>query len=394
MFIRRRDIWHTLHTLKGEYMSVWDDFYKLSVLKVNFLQNSAAKNATIYGNGNNQVAVVLHATVLGEDLQPLSIPLNELLEATHLINYVTGEKLNWKGNIHDNSPWEYSDVDKGFSNPVNYSSAVPDPQENREEGAFTIVYYVSSSQLSSGLDVGAGINIPGVGEFNTTAEGTSTTNNPGGTGGSVFKSPSFVHVQALNKIDYSLKDSVKMDGGPTSFSSFRTVVNDILVNGMGHKGTSGKTTATISPAQSSLKFKQMSVLSPSVTSGFKLAGGGGDTVWGVGGANYDTIFIFVNRRAYGLLPDNKITTATGAAGMYYYTIGPRDDRHHWTEELPEGVITIRICNHRIPRSGLHQNGWGDSGKNIRVQVADDYGNTGTVSIKVHDDSWPELHVNS
>lgn len=382
-------------------MSVWDDFYRLSVLKVEFFQNSASRNAVIYGNGNNQVAVVLHATVLGKDNQPLNIPQDELLEATHLINYTTGEKLNWKGNMYNNSPWEYSDVDKGYANPVNYGSAAQELQEEKTEGAFTIIYYVSASQLSSGLDVAAGINIPGVGEFNTTADGTSTKNSPGGATGSVFKSPSFVHVQSMDKIDYSLFENVKLVNGPTSFSSFNTVVDNMLVlhndwAGVSYKnmeGTSGKTTATISPAQNNLKFLQMNVLSPVVDSGFNLAGGGCDTVWGVSGNHYDAIFIFVNREHYGILPSNRIHTKKGWED-YYYTIGPEDNRHHWTEELSEGVITIHICNHRTPRSGVHQRGWSDSGKDIRVHVVDDYGNEGTVSITVNDNSWPLIHVNS
>lgn len=382
-------------------MSVWDDFYRISVLKVEFIQNSSAKNATIYGNGNNQVAVVLHATVLGKDNQPLNIPQDELLEATHLINYTTGAKLNYKGNVYDNSPWEYSDVDKGYANPVNYGSEVQESQENKTEGAFTIIYYVSASQLSSGLDVAAGINIPGVGEFNTTADGTSTKNSPGGATGSVFKSPSFVHVQALGKIDYSLSENVLLDNNTNSFSSFHSVVDGMLVvhnnwanvDYYNYEGTSSKATATITPALNNLKFKNMNVSSDSVTSGFNLADEGCDTVWGVGGEHYDATFIFVNRKHYGLLPGNTIHAKCGGED-YYYTIGPNDERHHWTEDLIDGAITIRICNHRIPRNDSHQQGWSDSGKDIRVHVTDEFGNSGTVSITVNDASWPQLHVNA
>lgn len=124
-----------------------------------------------------------------------------------------------------------------------------------------------------------------------------------------------------------------------------------------------------------------------------MADGKCDTVWGVGGENYDTIFIFVNKEHYGLLPGNTIHVKGGSED-YYYIIGTGDGRFHWTESLVDGAITIRICNHRIPRDDVHQNGWYDSGKNIKVDVIDNFGNSGTVTIRVDDSSWPQLHINS
>ncbi|GAA0519963.1 hypothetical protein GCM10009414_31830 [Tatumella terrea] len=395
---------------KGDYMSVWDDFYRLSVLEIKFEKNSAAKNATIYGNGNNQVAVAVRVTVIGKDNKPLNIPYDELEDKTHLINYQTGEKLNWRGTQPSyNPPWIYSAVDKGYSDPVNFGSALNDPQHDiknnpqppTKDNSFNVIFYISASKLSSGLDIGVGINIPGVGEFNTTEYGTSTHNSPGGNGGSVFKAPSFVHVRALESIDYSLSKNVRLDNNTTSFQSFHTVVGDMLVihnNWAGitynnYEGTSSKATAVISPAQENFKFIKMNVLSPTVGAGFNLAGGGCDTVWGVGGGNYDATFIFVNRKEYGLLGDNSIHTRCGGEN-YYYTIGKNDSRHYWKEDLPDGVITVRICNHRTPRNDAYQQNWSDSGKDIRVHVTDEYGNSGTVSITVDDSSWPSLHVNA
>ncbi|MGU3428895.1 hypothetical protein [Enterobacter hormaechei] len=40
-------------------MSIWDDFNKLTTLSIVFPDNSAAKAATIYGNGKNQVPVLI-----------------------------------------------------------------------------------------------------------------------------------------------------------------------------------------------------------------------------------------------------------------------------------------------------------------------------------------------
>ena len=399
-----------MYPRKGDYMSVWDDFYRLSVLEIKFKKNSAAKNATIYGNNSNQVSVVVRVIIHDKDNNVLHIPHKELLEKTHLIDYQTGEVLNWKETQpSDNSPWVYSDVDKGYSDPVNFGSAFNDPKQVTDDNTgqdlknstAEVTYYISASKLSSGLDIGVGIDIPGVGEFNTTEQGTSTHNSPGGNGGSVFKAPSFVHVRALGSIDYSLSKNVRLDNNPTSFQSFHTVVGNMLVihnnwagiNYNNYEGTSSKATAVISPAQENFKFIKMNVLSATVGAGFNLAGGGCDTVWGVGGTNYDATFIFVNREEYGLRGDNRIHTRCGGEN-YYYTIGKNDSRHYWKEELPDGVITIRVCNHRTPRNDAFQQNWSDSGKDIRVHVTDEYGNSGTVSITVNDSSWPALHVNA
>lgn len=375
-------------------MSTWDNFNRLTTLSIVFPDESAAKSATIFGNGNNQVPVLIKVKITDKSGAMLDISTDELSSAVALVNYSSGQKLS--------SPWEVSVTAGDYSTPYGYANSVEAQSLDVAESQ-TLTLYVSAADVSvtKNSDIAVRLTVPGVGEFNTTAQGTETKNSPGGKTGSVFKSPSFIHVQALAEINYSLSENVKVNNNPTDFGSFNTVVDGMLVihnnfafvNYYNYEGTSSKVTATISPARDGFKFKRADMLSSSVNSGFKLAGGGCDAVWGVSGAHYDTTFIFVNRANYGVLPDNTIHTKCGWED-YYYTIGSEDGRHHWQEDLSYGVITVHICNHRTPRGSAYQKGWSDSGKNIRVQVTDEFGNSGTVSIGVSDESWPTLHVNS
>lgn len=54
-----------------------------------------------------------------------------------------------------------------------------------------VKYYLSASESNRNIDISVGIHIPGVGEFNTSQNGTSTKNGPRGKSGSVFISPKY-----------------------------------------------------------------------------------------------------------------------------------------------------------------------------------------------------------
>lgn len=375
-------------------MSTWDNFNRLTALSIVFPDNSAAKSATVFGNGKNQVPVLVKVKITDKSGTALDISADELSSAVDLINYSSGEYLT--------APWYVSSTPNEYSTPYSYGNSL-EAQPLDAAGVQTLTLYVYAEDIGAArnIDVAVRLTIPGVGEFNTTAEGTDTKNGPGGKTGSVFKSPSFIHIKALSEIDYSLSENVKVNNNPTGIGSFRTVVDNMLVihnNFAGvdyrnYEGSSSKVTATISPAMDGFKFRIGRVASPAVNSGFTLAGGGCDAVWGTSGDHYDATFIFVNKYIYGVLPGNTIHTKCGGED-YYYTIGSGDNRHYWQENLSYGVITVHICNHRTPRSDAHQKGWSDSGKNIRVQVADEFGNSGILSITVSDESWPRLHVNS
>ncbi|MDE9437871.1 hypothetical protein KKI95_18555 [Xenorhabdus bovienii] len=378
-------------------MSIWNNFYRLNTLSVSFVNNVSAKNATIFGNGNNQVAILVKVKVSGYNgSQELDIPKDELLKNCSLIKYSTGEKLPFK----NNSSWHYTDIENDFNLAISYSNVQGDEPLNKS-GVSSIIYYLSASDISDGLDIAVGLNVPGVGEFNTTADGTSTKNGPNGASGSIFKSPSFVHVIARAGINYSRPENIAVNNMPTSFDSFEHIVKDMLVK-WGDKphyvGISSKTNVIITPKESSFKFKKIDIHRNNVSQVFKIAGDGFcDMLWGVGGDNFDTQFIFINKRNYGLSPSNtiRVLSKTGKKWLYHYKIGENDRRHQFSEDVSTGIIKISICNHRIPVNELYHydREWRNEGSPIKIDVKDTYGNGGTITIKALEQFWPELQVN-
>ncbi|OTA14256.1 hypothetical protein Xvie_03867 [Xenorhabdus vietnamensis] len=376
-------------------MSVWDEFHKLSTLSVGFLDNTSAKNAEIFANGKNQVAIYIKVKVLKQDGSESIISPEELLKQTYLVNYVTGEKINYNGT------WNYSPDNLGYSNIISWNSSYLPYEMQVRGGERLVVYYISTQNMSSGIDIGAEIDIPGVGQFNTTQDGTRTINAPAKSKGSVFKSPSFVRVSARNSIDYSLSENIMISNMPKSISDFETVVSDMLVTHTNwanvaydnYEGTSLRTEFYIKPKYGIL-FHEMNVRRNQATlSTVRIVGDGyADTVWGVGGEYYDTQFIFVNKETYGLDSDSSILAKCGWED-YCYKIGDSDGRHCWRQTLPEGMIKVNICNHRIPRSQSEQKGWSNDGTTIRIDVVDNYGNSGVITITASDSRWPQLVVN-
>ncbi|MBC8951082.1 hypothetical protein [Xenorhabdus sp. TS4] len=377
-------------------MSIWNEFHKLSTFSVGFLDNSSEKKAEIFANGKNQVAIYIKIKTLNKDGSELIIPIEELLNQTYLVNYVTGEKLS------SNGAWNCSQNKLGYTNIISWNSPYVTYEMQVRSGERLVVYYLSTENISSGVDIGAEIDIPGVGKFNTTQDGTRTINAPADSKGSVFKSPSYVRVSARKVINYSLSENITISNMPKSISDFETIVSDMLVTHTNwanvaydnYEGTSLRTEFYIKPKSNEFLFRKMDVRRNNATlSTVNIAGDGyADTVWGNGGGHYDTQFIFVNKETYGLGTDSSILAKCGWED-YCYKIGSNDVRHFWYQPLPEGMIKVNICNHRIPRSESEQKGWSNDGTTIRIDVEDNYGNSGVITITASDSRWPQLVVN-
>lgn len=199
-------------------MSVWDDFKSLNQLKLSFSASAAAVSGIIYGNSRNQVAITVQVKVLGTDGQPLPLTADDLMGQVELVSYQTGLPLRLDGNGTNFRPWAYTTTADDFVGAVTYSSVtntVPEQTnadlpfyctETAGTGTVYLSYFIYAEDAADGLDVAVSINAPGVGKFDTTASGTTTKNGPGGNSGSVFKSPSYVHLSALQAVGYGRDD--------------------------------------------------------------------------------------------------------------------------------------------------------------------------------------------
>ncbi|ECF7068454.1 hypothetical protein XS74_22880 [Salmonella enterica subsp. enterica] len=243
--------------------SVWDNFGKLVTLKITFPQNSTAKKATIFGNGNNQVPVTINCHVKDKDNADITLTKDELLKVVSLVNYSTGEKIAFDGGRSDIKWWNYSETESDFSTPLGYGLTEVNKVSDVLDSDDYVTLYVSATDIlaETEIDIAVQIDVPGVGPFNTTAEGTETKNGPDGKEGSVFKAPSFVHVLARLPVDYSRLDNLHLQQSPWDpVSNQNFTVHDYIIDGAYFEKDNAKLyrrTVKVTPQEPMLKFVEV-----------------------------------------------------------------------------------------------------------------------------------------
>lgn len=368
-------------------MSGWEDFKRLDTLRVHFRENSSAKNAEIFGNSNNQVAVTIQVKIIGtvdEKETVLHFTEAELAEQISLVRYSDGSAIS--------SPWGSSAVSKGYDAAYQFSNVRSESLIDADGDMSYVTLYVSSSVSSVEDDFAVQIYVPGVGVFNTTRDGTGTDND-----NSQFKSPSLVHILAIKPIDYSSGvDFLKTNNMPSagSHSQLDEKISDVWVNGLNKNvGIASTKEVTIVSSANKCYFKSITTNGGKVKQSWNFPGNGfADCVYGAPGDNYDTIFLFINKKEFGFLRNNIIYLVKGNTTVNRYTVGERDDRFHWSSSVPTDKIKVNICNHRVPKKNYHQLNWHDEVEQS-VTVTDNYGNTSVIKIKLDSGTWPGFRIN-
>ncbi|HEK0625178.1 MAG: hypothetical protein ACLTQE_17030 [Proteus mirabilis] len=188
----------------------WKDFKKLTTLKISFYDSVNAKSAEIFGNGKNQVKLRIQVNVIDKNNEQIFISDDEISKILSLVTYSTGEKISHNGRPSSVKHWNSSLVASAFPYAFSYSTSLT-RDENTDENAKELradqnfIFYLTANNVSAeqNIDIAAQIDIPNVGAFNTTSDGTDTKNSPKGENGSPFRAPSSVHVKAMIPIDYS-----------------------------------------------------------------------------------------------------------------------------------------------------------------------------------------------
>lgn len=178
--------------------SSWKDFNKLNTLSIKFA-NSTARQATIFANGNNQVEILVTVRMTGTNGSPLYISQEELRKALYLCDYNTGRRIS--------SPWIVTFEKGQYNFAVSYQNVMSarsqefsvEEQSNNEN----IQFYLSCESYRDNSLIAVALDVPGVGVFNTTENGTHTRNSVDGKTGSRFRSPHHVNVMLVPAINYS-----------------------------------------------------------------------------------------------------------------------------------------------------------------------------------------------
>ncbi|WGL93742.1 hypothetical protein [Arsenophonus nasoniae] len=378
-------------------MSVWDKFGKLETLKIDISERSDQWNrltkATIYGNGKNQATIYVKINIIGLDGNRLIIPEDELLKAVHIVHYEEGKRLNRKNNNSNYKPWIYTDEDFGYAKLVSGSDYLESAEVNTYESEQVVKFYLYATEPNEGFKISAGIDIPGVGDFNTSERGTITRNGPEGKTGSAFKYPHFVHINAIEPLDFSKSENITVD------SSRREISNKIKISRMGFlkdifyfKGVSKLENIGIKPKEiksyDNNTFKVINIDGPKKadlnTVKFydnKLP----DVIFGMGGDSFSSYFVFVGQQRgkyLGLMPGSCIYTVEETTNVVYkYELDQYDD-HHKTFHYGLEISTIQ-CN--MPLMNVGKLNWCNQNENatFKVDVIDSYGTSGIITIESH-----------
>ena len=124
----------------------WDGFYQFSEMKIEF-EDSASTVADIYGNGLNQVAIILTVLAVDTYLQPIALTPADLAAAASLCDYRTGELINRAGTSTE--PWFYSDSRSAYCIAESFG-AQPAETKQASAGQVSCTYYLSSTAIADG----------------------------------------------------------------------------------------------------------------------------------------------------------------------------------------------------------------------------------------------------
>lgn len=374
-------------------MNNWEDFFQLDVLNITFRDNYAAKSAEIFANNENQVPVLVEIRILGTDKKPMQFTVGELVNRLKLVNFKTGGEINYA--------WIVDSKESTYSTPYAYKSIYnSDEVANREKEAINnyVTLYVKTGQIRS-EDIAVEIDIPFVGRFSTSSDGTSTKNGPQGLTGGPFKYPSTVHIDSLTPIDYSNGlENLAVTGMPTKYSDLTLRKNDVYIYQNGKDYWNGQSSTAEIIISSKAKVSSLKVTGKSTKVSqewtFRCLSGYADAVCGVNGNNYDTLFMFVDTPTYGFKNDNVIYISNRSKRWRKYMIYSTSYTFSWTTEIPKDKIKINLCNHRIPdiNGELWQSDWYDQPTQY-IDVVDFYGNKSKIKLTITKDTWPGFSIN-
>lgn len=408
--------------------SVWDEFYRLSTLSVTFA-HSTSSTAYIYGNGRNQVAVTVSLKIISDNAgNKLSLTADEIYDAIYLCDYNTGEEIELPTRTADVdpiipdtddpflpiyysfSPWSYTRYENEFHNAISYQAMPLSASEGvltdlpavRDSSVDTVTLYISCSETSDGKPISVGINVPGVGRFDTSKNGTTTINAPSGGAGSVFKSPSHVGVIAQQAINYSDSSNITIEYGDyVILSESQWYVSRILLTEYNHHDgiakrkivrlKSGKGYPFLSH---SLTYNPIEPKEPST---------GTDSAWSRPGMAALTTspglpcavmgrqmsdekfyaFFWFSRQ-------NKVIFSEGwlsqrwTAGRYYKCFFNTDVSEEHRGDDEQGAATLLLYTFVCHEHNTDRLYWDNTYRRPEVSVTDSYGNTGTFYLTFSD----------
>lgn len=362
-------------------MTVFPAFHSIDTLSISFA-SSSSRNATIYGNGKNQVAVIVKLSLLDRENKVVPVDESTLRDAVYLCDYYTGDKISTDGTVD----YFYSKKENEYCNAI---SMVVSGREDSDHKAVKL--YVSANGIHDGKVISCGINIAGIGDFDTSENGTKNQLP----NGSTYLHQNSVNVKSLAPIDYGDKRNITISAG-----DFETLRTDLawkkfdIQGGTGfpieehHDGIGKRKIIYIQPNVNSTgqnKFKKHEIIYKPIQnsdfdSGFHL-------IWsGVPCA-------VISRGKY--LPEYHVNLWYSRQNHvrifhfmyvqdtnYHYQFWPEADENH-SDDPENGFATLLLYKFIIPAKNFYKS-WRDVIRPVTVNVTDYYGNNGSFELTFDD----------
>lgn len=172
--------------------NIWQNFGRL--VKLDFVINGTLiqNDYCVYANTRNRIEIIITIEIEDKNGGKLNVTYDELQKRLFMVNSLTDAVLDDPWKIHDRAN--------------EYTVGATDRRSARVRGPTRQVFkYISCREINARtlyVHWSVGINIPGVGIFNTTKSGTITRNCPPGELGEPFIYPKSIPMLAIHSIDY------------------------------------------------------------------------------------------------------------------------------------------------------------------------------------------------
>lgn len=373
-------------------MTVFPAFHSIDTLSIDFA-SSNSRNATIYGNGKNQVAVVVKLSLLDRENKVVPVDESTLRDAVYLCDYHTGDKISTNGT----ADYFYSKEENEYCNAISY--VVLETENNKHK---TVKLYVSANGIRDGKVISCGINVAGIGDIDTSEDGT-TNQLPNG---STYLHQNSVNVKSLAKIDYGDRRNITISAGEfvtlsTELGWTSRLGTEGPYNGQCN-GTSKRAIIYIQPNLNSTgqhKFKKHEIIYKPIQNSdvstkkilwygteedcfdlFEDSHGKPCAVIGNGFSNPKYhVNLWFSRQNHVRI-DGHVYFEDETS---YYRFSPKADENHIGDD-EHGSATLLLYKCIVPESDFEQYGWRDVIRPVTVNVTDYYGNNGSFELTFND----------
>lgn len=379
----------------------WKQFGSLLKLDLAIHGTPDGQKTQIYANSMHMVEAIITVELHDNDGKPLNVTDDQLRKALYFCHYETGQEIK--------SPWMISDEPNEYI--IDTSDKLSDTGNLRYVSKYISCADHKVAEITD--DISVGIDVPGVGKFDTSRNGTSTKTKSG----HIFKSPKSCAIKAIAPINYSNSDNIKIE-----CHDFKTIKDNLRWVGR----TEALKTIDFGDTNAKCKRRLVTIRPNKGATGeenFKSYTVEHENVHN-SDVSKDTIEWFwddyygVQVPAFDLLTNQNDYTKPGAiigrgyerdeyeVNVWYggqsrilingkYTVTDTDKlyRFNYDEdaidedhrgENDDGAATLYLYKCTLPLANRRQESWGDVINDFTVKVFDLYGNTGSIRLYFND----------